>query len=271
MTTGMIAGRRLVRSLMNLPSERRAWRRRVSKSVAPSSAASCSEARTAAFASSSSSSASGAYTQPRVTISGPVTTSPVVGVDGDDHHDEPLLGEVAAVAQHAEADVADDAVDVLVARRAPRAARRRWRSCRRRRACVSTSPSSQTSTWSVRHADRLGQPRVVDHVAVLAVHRHEPLGLHEVEEELQLLLRRVPRHVHRRAAAVDHLGAGAVQRVDDARHVRSRCRGSRARRSRRRRRSLIFTCLCSCAAMSDSALIGSPCDPVQMTHTSPGA
>ena len=35
--------------------------------------------------------------------------------------------------------------------------------------------------------------------------------------------------------------------------------------------SLTFTCLCSCAAISDSALIGSPCEPVQMTHTSPGA
>ena len=61
---------------------------------------------------------------------------------------------------------------------------------------------------------------MVDHVRVLAVHRHEPLGLHEVEEELELLLRRVARHVHRRAAAVQHLGAGAVQRVDDAGHVR---------------------------------------------------
>ena len=36
-----------------------------------------SDARTSALASSSSSSASGAYTQPRVTISGPVTSSPV--------------------------------------------------------------------------------------------------------------------------------------------------------------------------------------------------
>ena len=32
-----------------------------------------------------------------------------------------------------------------------------------------------------------------------------------------------------------------------------------------------FTYLCSCAAMSDSALIGSPCEPVQMMHISPGA
>ena len=35
--------------------------------------------------------------------------------------------------------------------------------------------------------------------------------------------------------------------------------------------SLTFTYLCSCAAMSASALIGSPCDPVQMMQTSPGA
>ncbi len=35
--------------------------------------------------------------------------------------------------------------------------------------------------------------------------------------------------------------------------------------------SLILTHLCSCAAMSESALIGSPCEPVQMMHTSPGA
>ncbi len=34
---------------------------------------------------------------------------------------------------------------------------------------------------------------------------------------------------------------------------------------------LIFRYLCSCAAMSESALIGSPCEPVQITHTSPGA
>ncbi len=32
-----------------------------------------------------------------------------------------------------------------------------------------------------------------------------------------------------------------------------------------------FTYLCSCAAISDSALIGSPCEPVQMMQISPGA
>ena len=72
-------------------------------------------------------------------------------------------------------------------------------------------------------------------------------------------------------AVVHDLGAGAVQRVDHARHVRL-VAGDRVRaRSRRRRRREIFTYLCSCAAISESALIGSPCEPVQMMHTSPGA
>ena len=57
-------------------------------------------------------------------------------------------------------------------------------------------------------------------MAVLAVDRHEPLGLHQVEQELQLLLRRVPRDVHRRVASVNHLGTRTVQRIDHARHVR---------------------------------------------------
>src|SRR2546425_22937 len=35
--------------------------------------------------------------------------------------------------------------------------------------------------------------------------------------------------------------------------------------------SLTFTHLCSCAAMSDRALSGSPCEPVQMMQISPGA
>jgi mRNA degradation ribonuclease J1/J2 len=39
MTTGITIGRRRVRSSMNLPSERRAWRRSVSRSNAPSAIA----------------------------------------------------------------------------------------------------------------------------------------------------------------------------------------------------------------------------------------
>ncbi len=52
-----------------------------------------------------------------MTISGPVTTSPVLRVDRDDDDDDAFLGEHPPVAQHAVADVADDAVDVHVAGR----------------------------------------------------------------------------------------------------------------------------------------------------------
>ena len=52
-------------------------------------------------------------------ISGPVSTLPVCDVDGDDDDDHALLGQHPAVAQHALADVADDAVDVEVAGRHP--------------------------------------------------------------------------------------------------------------------------------------------------------
>ena len=50
-------------------------------------------------------------------ISGPVMIAPVFDVDGDDHDDDALLGQHPPVAQHAVADVADDAVDVEVAGR----------------------------------------------------------------------------------------------------------------------------------------------------------
>ena len=101
----MIAGRRRVRALMNRPSARRAWRRSVSKSVAPSAAASAIDARTASLASS-------------MQVGGLLFVDPTarddlgagddlagVGVDGHEHHDHALLGEVAAVAQHARGEM----------------------------------------------------------------------------------------------------------------------------------------------------------------------
>ena len=60
MTTGMTAGRRLVRSLMNLPSDRRRGGGASRSRWRPRRPPPASDARTAAFASSSSSSASGA-------------------------------------------------------------------------------------------------------------------------------------------------------------------------------------------------------------------
>ena len=110
-------GRRRVRSATNRPRAERTRRRRVSKSTDPESAASSRAVRTARRASSSSSSASGAYTQPRVMISGPGEHLARLGVDGDDHHHHALLGQHPPVPQHPPADVADDAVHVQVAGR----------------------------------------------------------------------------------------------------------------------------------------------------------
>ena len=75
-TTGTIMGRRLVRSATKRPRAERARRRKVSKSTEPDEAASSKASSTARRASPRSSSASGAYTHPRVMISGPVSTSP---------------------------------------------------------------------------------------------------------------------------------------------------------------------------------------------------
>ena len=117
MTTGITAGRRFVCSLMNLPSVRRALRRMVSKSVAPVGRGLDRSSRTAVLR----------LLEERLGLGG---VHPALGddlraahdlagalVDGDDHDDHALLGELAPVAQHALADVADDAVDVEVAGR----------------------------------------------------------------------------------------------------------------------------------------------------------
>ena len=115
MTTGMIAGRRRVRSLMNRPSARRgvaADRLEVGGALVGR----LGERRPHRGL--------GLLEQ----LVGLGRVDPAAGddlgagddlagggVDGDDHDDDALLGEVAPVAQHAVADVADDAVDVQVA------------------------------------------------------------------------------------------------------------------------------------------------------------
>ena len=215
MTTGITIGRRLVRSSMNRPSERRACRRSVSRSSAPSAIAPSIAVETACFASSMRSSASGAYTQPRVTISGPVRTSPGLGVDGQDHDDHALFGEDPPIAQHAVADVADDPVDVHVAggHRVPFAVGALGRE--RDDVAVFTDDDA-----ILRDADLARELRVVHEMPVLTVHRHEPLRLEQVEQELQLFLRRMTRDVHRRRAIVHDLGARSVERIDHARDVR---------------------------------------------------
>ena len=269
MTTGMTAGRRRVRSSMNRPSDLRAWRRMVSKSVAPSSAASAIDASTTCL-------------RLLEQVLGLGRVDPTAGddlgtghdlaglrVDGDDHDDDALLGQVAPVAEHAVADVADDAVDVHVARRAPPGARPRAPS---RARSVTTSPSSQTSTWSSAHTGIDSARR-----AWCTRCRYSPCtgtnhsGCSEVEERTSAppATRGPTRAPASCGRAPPRRRRGAASRSRATRSTR--CRGSRAREITTTSSSQIFTYLCSCAAISDSALIGSPCEPVQMMHTSPGA
>ena len=108
-----------------------------------------------------------------MTISGPVTISPVRGVDRDDHDDDAFFGERPPVAQHAVADVADDAVDVHVAgrHRAPLD----LDAVVAERDDVAVLADEHVVGGDTRLA---GELRVVHEVAVLAVHRDEPLRLH---------------------------------------------------------------------------------------------
>ena len=62
------------------------------------------------------------------------------------------------------------------------------------------------------HGD--GELGVVNHVAILAVHRHEVLRSQQLLERAQLALARVARGVDRLLARVDDLGRFAVQVVD---------------------------------------------------------
>ena len=234
-TTGTIIGRRFVRSLTNLPAARRTSRSRLSTSRTPW--------RSAAQ-------------RPRPPVARLVEQVLGLGrvdpatrddlgtgehlarsdVDGDEDHDHALLGEHAPVAQHAVADVADDAVDVQVAGRHAARLRRA-----RRRSSSMTSPSSHTSTWSAgdaHHAARAGRGH---QVAVLAVHRHEPLGLRRVSRSLQLFGLGVARDVHVGDAGVDHLGAGAEQAVDDPVDVALVAGDGVAATGSRCRRSPIFS------------------------------
>ena len=127
-------------------------------------------------------------------------------VDGDDHDDHAFLGEHPAVLEHAVADVADDPVDVHVARgHGPALAERAFG---RERDDVAVLADDDAVGG---HADVAGELRVVNQVPVLAVHGDEPLGLEQIEQELQLFLRRMPRHVHRRRAVVHDLRPRAVQ------------------------------------------------------------
>src|SRR5207237_1083791 len=108
------------------------------------------------------------------------------GVDGHDHHDHALLGEAATVAQHAMADVADDPVDVEIARRhRPPVDVHTVRPEREDVAVLADDDAV------VGQPDLARQAGVVDHVPVLAVHGNEPFRLGQVQHELELFAGRV--------------------------------------------------------------------------------
>ena len=170
MTTGMTCGRRRVRSSMKRASDLRQWRRIVSKSVAPSPAAFAIESRTTCLASSM-----------QILGLGRVHPAPGDdlrtgddlaggGVDGDDHDDDAFFREHPPVAQHAVADVADDAVDVHVAGGHRAAFDLGAVVGERHRVAVLADDDVV-----VGDADLAREPRVVHEMAVLAVHRNEPL------------------------------------------------------------------------------------------------
>ena len=207
----MIAGRRFVRSLMNLPSVRRALRRTVSKSVPPCCGGLFHRAPDGVARFVEQRLGLGRVDptlrddlRPADDLAGPA-------VDGHEDHDDALFGELAPVAQHALADVAHDAVDVGV----PGGYRLALDID------VPIADGHLVAVLADEHVLGLDpcrerELRVVDHVAELAVHRDHVLRLHEVEQDLELLLRRVPRHVDRGVAVVHHLRSGPVERVDHA-------------------------------------------------------
>ena len=157
-------------------------------------------------------------------ISGPVRMAPSSSATRDDDHHHALLGEHPAVAEHALADVADDAVDVEVAGR-HLAGDADALVVDRELVAVGAHERALLG-----HAHRLGQLGVRHEVAVLAVHRHEPLRLHDREERLDLLLLGVAGGVDVLDAGVHDLGAEAHEPVDHLAHVSSRCPGSGATR-----------------------------------------
>src|SRR4030095_4648375 len=69
-----------------------------------------------------------------------------------------------------------------------------------------------------RNAYALGQARVAEEVAVLAVHRHEVPRPSEAQHQLEILLAGVPGDVDEGVVLVEDLGAAAVERVDHTAH-----------------------------------------------------
>ena len=114
MTTGTIIGRRRVRSLTNLPAARRTSRSSASTSRTPFGERLLERRRDQVACLVEQILGLGRVHPAAGDDVGPGEHLAGLDVDGDDDDHDALLAEHATVADHALADVADDAVDVHV-------------------------------------------------------------------------------------------------------------------------------------------------------------
>ncbi len=140
---------------------------------------------------------------------GPHDDGAGLDVDAEEHDDHALVGEHPAVAQHAGADIADDAVDVEEAGGHLRVGLRPLLS---EHELVAVGAHDDVVGGDAHLPAELG---VGDHVAVLAVHRDEPLGPGDREVHLEVLGLGVAGGVDVGDARVHDLRAGPDQAVDD--------------------------------------------------------
>ena len=196
-------------------------------------------------------------------ISGPDQHLAGLDVDGDDHHHDTLFGEHLAITQHTLTDVADDAVDIEVAG---------GHASSRLQTVVAEGQHIAVLAHQhviARHAHEVAELRVGDQVSILAVDGHEEIGRRQRQVRLDLVGLGMARGVHIRDARVDHLRAGAQQAVDHAVDV-ALVAGIAWLDRITVSVSPIFTHLFSPRPSNASADIGSPCEPVEITHTLPG-
>ena len=134
-----------------------------------------------------------------------------LGVHGQRDGNHAVLGQDLAVAQHHGADVADPlAVDQDAPGRKP------LEPPSRARADLDAGAVLDEKDPFRRDPHALGQPRVPEQVAILAVHRHEVSRPGEAQHQLEILLAGVTGDVDEGVVLVEDLGAATVERVDHA-------------------------------------------------------
>src|SRR5882672_65103 len=135
-------------------------------------------------------------------------------VDRDDRDDQPVLGQMAAVAQHLVADLAGSGV--VDQHAADRRLARDPRAGLVEMEHVAVLREEDGGLRIATGEDALGDARVLRELAEFAVHRDEESRPHEGQHQLELLLAPVAGDVDVLDALVDHVGAAPRQMVDDA-------------------------------------------------------